>query len=78
MNPYQVRDPERYGVVTMNAEGRAIEIVEKPAAPQSNWAVIGLYFYASRVADMAARVRPSHRGELVITDLNRMYMDAGS
>ncbi len=75
---YQVRDPERYGVVTMNADGRATEIVEKPAAPQSNWAVIGLYFYDGRVGDMAARVRPSHRGELEITDLNRMYMEEGS
>jgi glucose-1-phosphate thymidylyltransferase len=75
---YQVRDPERYGVVTMNADGRAVEIVEKPAAPQSNWAVIGLYFYDGRVGDLAARVKPSHRGELEITDLNRMYMEEGS
>jgi glucose-1-phosphate thymidylyltransferase len=72
---YQVRDPERYGVVTMNDAGKAVEIVEKPAAPQSNWAVIGLYFYDSRVGEFAARVRPSHRGELEITDLNRMYME---
>ena len=75
---YQVRDPERYGVVTMGADGRALEIVEKPAAPQSNWAVIGLYFYDHRVGEMAARVCPSPRGELEITDLNRMYMDEGS
>lgn len=75
---YQVRDPERYGVVTMDATGRATDIVEKPAAPQSNWAVIGLYFYDARVGDFAARVRPSHRGELEITDLNRMYMEEGS
>ncbi len=75
---YQVRDPERYGVVTMGADGRALEIVEKPAAPQSNWAVIGLYFYDRRVGEMAARVRPSPRGELEITDLNRMYMEEGS
>ena len=74
---YQVRDPERYGVVTMDAAGRATDIVEKPAAPQSNWAVIGLYFYDARVSDMAARVKPSHRGELEITDLNRMYMEEG-
>jgi glucose-1-phosphate thymidylyltransferase len=72
---YQVRDPERYGVVTMDAAGRALEIVEKPAAPQSNWAVIGLYFYDARVTDLAARVRPSARGELEITDLNRLYME---
>jgi glucose-1-phosphate thymidylyltransferase len=75
---YQVRDPERYGVVTMNQAGQAIDIVEKPAAPQSNWAVIGLYFYDSRVTELAAAVRPSARGELEITDLNRMYMEAGS
>ena len=72
---YQVRDPERYGVVTMDGSGRAIEIVEKPAAPQSNWAVIGLYCYDARVTEMAARVRPSARGELEITDLNRLYME---
>ncbi len=75
---YQVRDPERYGVVTMNQAGHAIEIVEKPAAPQSNWAVIGLYFYDHRVTELAARVKPSARGELEITDLNRMYMEEGS
>ncbi len=75
---YQVRDPERYGVVTMDGTGRAVEIVEKPAAPASNWAVIGLYFYDERVTEMAARVRPSARGELEITDLNRMYMEEGS
>ncbi len=75
---YQVRDPERYGVVSMGRDGRATEIVEKPAAPQSNWAVIGLYFYDARVSDMAARVKPSERGELEITDLNRMYLEEGS
>jgi glucose-1-phosphate thymidylyltransferase len=75
---YQVRDPERYGVVTIDASGRALDIVEKPAAPQSNWAVIGLYFYDRRVTELAARVRPSARGELEITDLNRMYMEEGS
>ncbi len=75
---YQVRDPERYGVVSIDKEGRATEIVEKPAAPQSNWAVIGLYFYDRRVSEMAARVKPSARGELEITDLNRMYMEEGS
>lgn len=75
---YHVRDPERYGVVSMDADGRAIEIVEKPTQPKSNWAVIGLYFYDSRVTEMAARVKPSARGELEITDLNRMYMEAGT
>jgi glucose-1-phosphate thymidylyltransferase len=75
---YQVRDPERYGVVTMDAAGKAVEIVEKPAAPASNWAVIGLYFYDERVTEMAAKVQPSARGELEITDLNRMYMQEGS
>jgi len=75
---YQVRDPERYGVVRMDAAGRALEIVEKPAAPQSNWAVIGLYFYDARVSDLAARVRPSARGELEITDLNRLYLEEGA
>jgi glucose-1-phosphate thymidylyltransferase len=74
---YQVADPERYGVVSMDATGRALEIVEKPAAPASNWAVIGLYFYDKDVTEMAAAVKPSPRGELEITDLNRMYMEAG-
>ena len=72
---YQVRDPERYGVVSMDASGRALDIIEKPAVPRSNWAVIGLYFYDARVSDMAARVRPSARGELEITDLNRLYLE---
>jgi glucose-1-phosphate thymidylyltransferase len=75
---YQVRDPERYGVVSFDAAGRAREIVEKPAAPQSNWAVTGLYFYDARVTEMAAAVRPSARGELEITDLNRLYLEDGS
>jgi glucose-1-phosphate thymidylyltransferase len=75
---YQVRDPERYGVVSMGADGRATEIVEKPAVPASNWAVIGLYFYDARVCELAATVRPSARGELEITDLNRLYMDQGN
>ncbi len=75
---YHVRDPERYGVVTMDDDGRALEIVEKPSHPKSNWAVIGLYFYDKQVTEMAARVKPSARGELEITDLNRMYMEAGT
>jgi glucose-1-phosphate thymidylyltransferase len=73
-----VRDPERYGVVNMDASGRALDIVEKPAVPRSNWAVIGLYFYDARISDMAARVRPSARGELEITDLNRLYLEEGA
>ena len=75
---YQVRDPERYGVITMDAGGRALDIVEKPADPLSNWAVIGLYFYDARVTELAGRVRPSARGELEITDLNRLYLADGS
>ncbi len=75
---YRVRDPERYGVVSFDAAGRAAEIVEKPAAPASNWAVTGLYFYDQRVSDLAARIRPSARGELEITDLNRLYLEDGT
>jgi len=74
---YRVADPERYGVVSMDASGRALEIEEKPSAPKSNWAVIGLYFYDARVTELAAQVQPSARGELEITDLNRLYMEAG-
>ena len=68
---YQVRDPERYGVVSFDADGRPVELVEKPAAPTSNWAVTGLYFYDRQVSDLAPQIRPSARGELEITDLNR-------
>ncbi len=75
---YQVRDPERYGVVSFDAAGRASEIVEKPAAPHSNWAVTGLYFYDDRVSELARQIRPSARGELEITDLNRIYLEEGS
>ena len=75
---YQVRDPERYGVVSFDETGRALEVVEKPANPQSNWAVIGLYFYDSRVSAFAHRIKPSPRGELEITDLNRFYLEEGS
>ena len=74
---YQVEDPERYGVVTLGADGRAIEIVEKPSKPQSNWAVTGLYFYDNRVLDIAAAVKPSPRGELEITDVNLAYLRMG-
>jgi len=74
---YEVRDPERYGVVSFDATGRAIEIVEKPTRPLSDWAVTGLYFYDSDVTELAASIRPSARGELEITDLNRLYLEAG-
>jgi glucose-1-phosphate thymidylyltransferase len=75
---YQVRDPERYGVVSFDAAGRAVEIVEKPAAPASNWAVTGLYFYDRQVTELAAAIRPSARGELEITDLNRIYLESAA
>jgi glucose-1-phosphate thymidylyltransferase len=75
---YQVRDPERYGVAVFDESGRAIDIVEKPKNPPSSWAVIGLYFYDARVTEFARSVKPSARGELEITDLNRLYMEEGS
>ncbi len=75
---YQVRDPERYGVVSFDANGRAEDIVEKPTVAQSNWAVTGLYFYDRTVSELARTIRPSARGELEITDLNRLYLEAGT
>ncbi len=75
---YQVRDPERYGVVTFDTDGKAIDIVEKPLNPESNWAVTGLYFYDQRVTEYARAIKPSPRGELEITDLNQMYMHEGT
>ena len=75
---YQVRDPERYGVAVFDATGRALDIIEKPKQPPSPWAVIGLYFYDARVTEFARAVKPSARGELEITDLNRMYLEDGS
>ncbi|HEU0044504.1 glucose-1-phosphate thymidylyltransferase RfbA [Sphingomonas sp.] len=74
---YRVEDPERYGVVELAADGRALSLEEKPAVPKSNYAVTGLYFYDGRVCDYAAALQPSARGEYEITDLNRCYMEAG-
>src|SRR5262249_52655894 len=71
---YQVRDPERYGVVEFNADGRAIRLEEKPKQPRSTWAVTGLYFYDNRVLDVARELKPSARGELEITDVNLAYL----
>ena len=74
---HRVSDPERYGVVTFAPSGRAVALEEKPVKPQSNWAVTGLYFYDARAPRFAAGLKPSSRGELEITDLNRAYLDIG-
>jgi glucose-1-phosphate thymidylyltransferase len=74
---YHVKDPERYGVVSFDATGKAQTIEEKPSRPKSNMAVTGLYFYDQRAADVAAALKPSARGELEITDLNRWYLERG-
>ena len=75
---YHVTDPERYGVVEFGPDMQAVSIEEKPAKPRSNWAVTGLYFYDASVVDIAANIKPSHRGELEITDVNRTYLERGA
>ena len=75
---FHVPDPERYGVVAFDKDGKALSIVEKPQIPKSNWAVIGLYFYDNRVVDIARNLKPSARGEYEITDVNRHYLERGA
>lgn len=74
---YWVKDPERYGVVEFDADDNAVSIVEKPTAPRSNYAVVGLYFYPNKVVEIAKSVKPSHRGELEITSVNQTFLESG-
>jgi glucose-1-phosphate thymidylyltransferase len=74
---YHVHDPERYGVVDFDADGKVLSIEEKPLQPKSNYAVPGIYFYDNEVVDIAASIKPSHRGEIEITDVNKAYLDRG-
>jgi glucose-1-phosphate thymidylyltransferase len=74
---YQVSDPGRYGIVELDANGKAVSIEEKPKVPRSNWSVTGLYFYDGRASEFARQVKPSQRNELEITDLNRIYLERG-
>jgi glucose-1-phosphate thymidylyltransferase len=74
---YHVKDPQHYGVVTLDPSGRPLKIVEKPSQPESAWAVTGLYFYDNRVLDIAAAIKPSSRGELEITEVNRIFLEMG-
>ena len=74
---YQVSDPERYGVVEFNGKGQVVSVEEKPQHPRSNFAITGIYFYDEDIVDVAEQIKPSHRGELEITDVNRIYMERG-
>jgi glucose-1-phosphate thymidylyltransferase len=74
---YHVKDPERYGVMEFDAAGRVISLEEKPQKPKSSYAVVGLYFYDSQITEIAKNIKPSHRGELEITDVNRVYLEQG-
>ena len=75
---YWVRDPERYGVMEFDKSGTVVSLEEKPEKPKSNYAIVGLYFYDCQITDIAASIRPSHRGELEITDVNRVYLEQGN